>query len=121
MTTITMTNKELEKLVVIEQLAKGEINGSEAASRMHLRLRQVKRLKARYLREGAAGIVHRSRGKVSHNRYAHTETVIRLAKTVYAGFGPTFMKEKLWEHDQISISKETLRKLLIKEGLWEPR
>jgi hypothetical protein len=37
------------------------------------------------------------------------------------GFGPTFATEKLREREGVCVSKETLRKWLLKEGLWSRR
>jgi hypothetical protein len=40
-------------------------------------------------------------------------------QTRYEGFGPTFAREKLAELDGVELSRESLRQLLIREGLWE--
>ena len=47
--------------------------------------------------------------------------MIALYRQRYLGFGPTLAQEKLLEIDGIQISRETLRKQLVKEGLWERR
>jgi len=47
--------------------------------------------------------------------------VIRLYRRNYLGFGPTLASEKLLERDEIRISRETLRKWLIEECLWQRR
>ena len=39
----------------------------------------------------------------------------------YADFGPTLAREKLAENHGIVLGKETLRRLMIKTGLWVPR
>jgi len=39
----------------------------------------------------------------------------------YYDFGPTFACEKLREKHGIKISVESVRKLMIKEGLWKDR
>lgn len=39
----------------------------------------------------------------------------------YADYGPTFAREKLEEKHQLTLSKETLRQLMIKEGLWKAK
>ena len=39
----------------------------------------------------------------------------------YLAFGPTLAAEKLAEQEQISVSRETIRRLQIKLGLWKPK
>ncbi|HSG45338.1 MAG TPA: ISNCY family transposase, partial [Anaerolineales bacterium] len=39
----------------------------------------------------------------------------------YADFGPTLAHEKLQECDQVQISRESVRKIMMAEGLWQPR
>ncbi|MBS1078793.1 hypothetical protein JK217_13765, partial [Gluconobacter kondonii] len=47
--------------------------------------------------------------------------VLTLVRTQYAGFGPTFATEKLLEHDEIQVSRETLRKWMRDDGIWLTR
>jgi hypothetical protein len=44
-----------------------------------------------------------------------------LLKTKYRGFGPTLAHEKLVERDELQLSVESVRKIMIEEGLWKPR
>jgi len=46
---------------------------------------------------------------------------LRLARTKYAGFNDHHLTEKLHEVEGLSLSRETLRRLLRKEGLGSPR
>ena len=39
----------------------------------------------------------------------------------YADFGPTFAHQKLTEDHQLDLSVETVRHLMIQEGLWHPK
>jgi hypothetical protein len=39
----------------------------------------------------------------------------------YSDFGPTLASEKLLERHGISVSNETVRKLMIQAGLWRTR
>ena len=74
----------------------------------------------KYRAEGAAGLAHKTRGQPSHNSLPPTTKAkaIELVKTKYPDFGPTFATEKLAERDGIKIGTETLRQLMIKEGIW---
>ncbi len=60
---ITMSQKEVDRLQVIQRTL--EIRGGQAvaARQLGLSVRQVKRLVQRYRRQGAAGVVSRRRGQ----------------------------------------------------------
>src|SRR5277367_285185 len=44
-----------------------------------------------------------------------------IVRSKYADFGPTLASEMLLEKDEFKISRETLRKWMIEEGLWLSR
>jgi hypothetical protein len=44
---------------------------------------------------------------------------LNLLKTKYKGFGPTLAHEKLVEKEKLKLSDESVRKLMIEEGLWK--
>jgi transposase len=120
---ITMTQKELSRYEVIKKLIRKEINGTQAAKQVGLSIRQVKRIKARVIKEGAEGLIHKQRGK-SSNRKIPKEKIQRIEKLIkekYYDFGPTLAKEKLEENHHLKVGKETLRLLMINWGLWKPR
>jgi hypothetical protein len=50
-----------------------------------------------------------------------TQQVLDLIKKKYSDFGPTLAHEKLLEIHKVRISRESVRKLMIEEGLWKPR
>src|SRR5438874_148851 len=50
------------------RVKRGEVTVARAAGLAGVSLRQMRRLWARYSREGDAGLVHRSRGRASNNR-----------------------------------------------------
>ena len=94
-----------------------------AAQSLGITERQLRRLLVTYRAEGTAGLAHKSRGKPSHNRLpvAISDQAIELVRTKYPDFGPTFAAEKLAERDNLTISRETLRHLMIKDGLWQTK
>jgi hypothetical protein len=63
------------------------------------------------------------RGKVSNNRLdaGVVQQALDLIKKKYADFGPTLAHEKLLEIDRLRISRESVRKIMMEEGLWKPR
>jgi len=63
---ITMTKKESERLIIVNNLINKVINGTEASKQLDLSLRQVKRLKAKVILLEAKGIIHGNRGRESN-------------------------------------------------------
>jgi hypothetical protein len=49
------------------------------------------------------------------------EHVVLLVREHYPDFGPTLAREYLAERHDIKIGCETLRQLMIAEGLWKDR
>lgn len=115
-----MTEKEIARYSVIQNLIEGEIDGTDAAKQMGLSIRHTKRLKAAVIKNGEAGLVHSSRGEPSNRKLP--DSLIKKAKKYlkeqYYDFGPTFASEKLEENYQIKINKETLRMLMSDMKLW---
>jgi len=119
---ITMTPRELARYEIIKRLLKKVINGTQASEQMGLSIRQVKNLKVRVGKEGAQGIIHKSRGRVSNRRLPEPfrQQVEAAVRKRYSDFGPTFASEKLQECEQLKINHETLRQLMTDWGLWQP-
>jgi uncharacterized short protein YbdD (DUF466 family) len=120
---ITMSQKELKRYQVIQQLLNRRINGSVASRVLDLSVRQVRRLKIKVKRFGAKGLRHGNRGRQGHHQLQ--PGVIRQAKSLlkqhYAEFKPTHATEQLFERHQIQLSKETVRRLMIDLELWQDR
>ncbi len=72
---------------------------------------------------GVHALRSKRRGRPSNNRLPAEVTgqVRELLHTLYSDFGPTLAHEKLVEHHGLPISLESLRQLMIREGLWQPR
>jgi len=118
---IIMRQKELKRLHVIHKVMERELTQAEAAEILSLSERQICRIVKRIREEGDKGIQHRSRGRESSRRLPKKlkDRVVRLYLEKYKGFGPTLTSEKLYEYDAIELSKETVRKWLIKAGQWQ--
>ena len=123
MTFITMSAKEIDRLGVINNLIGKQIVASEAAKQLNLSVRQVKRLKKRVKKQGAAGLIHRGRGGAGNRKFKpkFVDKIVALVKKAYVGFGPTLAAEKLVECHKIEISDEALRAIMIKNNLWKPK
>lgn len=117
---LLMSKKERDRKGVFEMVRRGLWTLVDAADHLDLCYRQCRRSYKRYLLEGDAGLIHKSRGQPS-NRSKNPEmreTVIRRYEESYEGFGPTLAAEKL-EAEGFKVDHETLRRWLIAEGKWK--
>lgn len=121
--TITMSHEELDRFGVICRVAERRLTQVEAARILGLGVRQVQRLCAAVRLEGADGLISRKRGQPSARRFPEvfTRSILTLITAHYADFGPTLATEKLQERHGITVSNETVRKLMIGAGLWRTR
>jgi len=121
--TAQMSIKEAGRLSVMRQVDKKVLTLKKGGTELGLSLRQIKRVRKRYLSQGEKGLISLKRGKASNRRINEgvRNNVMTLIKTHYVDFGPTLASEKLDSRHGIKISSETLRKWLIEEGIWKPK
>jgi len=119
---ISLSQRERDRLKVVHAVQEGHLKQREAAHRLGLSTRQVRRLQARVRAEGDRGLLHRLRGRPSNRKIqpAERERVMRRVQERYGDFGPTLAAEKL-AGDGVLISRETLRQWMMGAGLWKPR
>jgi transposase len=120
---LEMSAKELSRLEVMQRLSRKHMSQKEAGRILDLSVRQIKRSLRAYRGQGAAGLVSKHRGRKGNNRLPEEvkQQALNLLKTKYVGFGPTLAHEKLVEKDKLKLSDESVRKLMIEEGLWKAR
>ena len=118
---IEMSQRERDVLRVMSSVLSGKRTQVEAARLLRRSTRQIRRIQRRLEAGGDGGVVHGLQGKRSNN--AADSVIIRrvlsLCRGAYGGFGPTLASEKLSEDHGLPISRESLRRLLIREGLWQ--
>ena len=120
---LSMSQREISRLEVMQRLKDKRLSQREAAAILGVSVRQVKRLWRAYRKQGAKGLVSQRRGKASnyHLDAAVSQQSLDLIKEKYSDFGPTLTHEKLREVHKLEISRESVRKLMIAEGIWKPR
>src|SRR3989344_4142702 len=113
--------KEQQKLLIITNLLKRKITNSEAAKQLGLSIRQVQRLKNGIKKHGSLALIHKLKGKPSNHQLnqAIRLQAISLVKEKYSDFTPKFASEKLAEVDGLIVHPQTLRRWLIRVGLWK--
>jgi transposase len=120
---LSSTKKELSRVQVLEQLNAKQIKQRQAAAQLNLSIRQVKRLLRAFRRRGAKAVISKRRGHRSPHQLPHgvKAQAVQLLHRHYADFGPTLAHEKLTEVHHLKLGLETVRQLMIHEGLWKPR
>jgi len=68
-----MSDRDLHRVSVISRMVSGELTSLEGAELLAVSLRQVKRLKKRYVAGGPKGLRHALLGKVSNRQRAPRE------------------------------------------------
>lgn len=120
---VCLSKKEWTRQGILERLRAGDLSQIEAALKVGLSTRQVRRLLRRFEREGPAGLRSGHRGKKPNNwiRSERREEIAELIRLHYKDFGPTLAKEVLAEKHEIIISTETIRSIMIEAGLWQAK
>ena len=118
--TLTMNQKERDRLKVLTQIQQNELTMAIAAENLHLSERQLYRLLNRYHEQGDAGLVHRLRGRPSNHAHGETDKAktVRLYRERYHDYGPTLFSEVLADDHAVEVAPETLRRWLITASLW---
>ena len=118
-----MSQKEVERAQILDQLKEDKISPREAAQRLGISTRQVRRLAKLYMASGLSGLVSKKRGRASNRRLndAICAMAIDLIGMHYRDFGPTLANEKLADLHDIKLSIESTRQLMIKAGYWLPK
>ena len=120
---VTLSQKELSRIQILEQSLSGLITTSYAAFILNLSERQVYRLKAKLREHGPAALAHGNRGR----KPAHAipdevrQLVVQLAQTKYRGCNYSFLSELLYEHEGIFLSPSSVARILKAAGIPSPK
>lgn len=119
MKTIIMTDKDTFRFGVINDLNNNKLSMSQVKVMLGLSGRQIKRIKKQVREEGTEGVIHKGRDKIGNRKIPVEirEKMEKLLKGTYPDFGPTFASEKLLDNHGITISKESVRSIMIELGL----
>ena len=120
---ITMSDKEIQRLAVLQDVRDHRITQVRAAEILNLSTRQITRLLHKFSQDGISGLVHASRGQPGHRR--HDEVMKSKCLSIISehllGFGPTLAHEKLASMFDLNIPVETVRRWMTANDLWIPR
>src|ERR1700674_4228197 len=119
---ITLNQRERDRLRVLHEIKGKHISQIEAAERLKISDRHIRRLLIRLRKLGDRAVLHGLRGRPSNRRLAvrSERQILTRVRECYADFGPTLAAEHLAQ-EGLLVSRETLRKWMVKASLWCPR
>jgi transposase len=120
---VTVSQKEFQRVRVIENAVGGRLSVSEAARLLQLSERQVQRLKRRYRPDSVDWVHHGNRGRPMPWALptAMRRTILELARGKYQGFNDSHLCQKLHSEEHLSVSRETVRRILRRAKLPSPQ
>jgi len=120
---LTLTTKEQNRLQTLNGVLERHWPMQEAAKIMGVSERHGWRILAAYRKEGAAALAHGNRGRAPANAtpLAIRQQVVAIAKERYSGVNHTHLAELLTEREGLTLSRSTLRRLLVGAGISSPR
>ncbi len=109
-----MTQKEFQRVKVIENAAGGRLSVREASRLLQLSERQVQRLKRRYQPDDIAWVKHGNCGRAMPWAVSlpQKQLIVSLARGKYQGFNDSHLAEKLQAEENLALSRETVRRIL---------
>jgi hypothetical protein len=119
---IAMSQEERDWLEWLKRVQDGVVTQRQAAGKMGVSDRWVRKLLLRMKTDGDGVVVHGLRGR-SSNRRIDAQTQVRVVELLkqpeWHDFGPTFASEQLAKRHGIDVSKETVRGWMVAAGLWK--
>jgi transposase len=120
---LALSEKERDRLKVLHEVGQGHLTQSQGAGQVGMSERGFRKLLKRFREKGDAAVAHGLRNRRS-NRRVKEETATKAVEAVkrdYRDFGPTLAAEYLKKDLDVELSRETLRQLLIQEGIWKAK
>src|ERR1017187_1524480 len=112
---MALSQRERDRLRVLQEVERGYLTQREAAGRVHLCDRQVRRLLLRLREQGDRVVIHGLRGRPSNRKFdvSLQQKVLARVGQRYADFGPALAAEHLAQ-EGLAVSRETLREWMTK-------
>ena|SRR5271157_852121 len=121
---IAMSQQERDWLEWLKRAQDGLVTQRQAAEKLGVTDRRVRRLLARMAEVGDQVVVRGLRGRASNRRISkewQVKALELLRQPDWHDFGPTLASDQLVKRYQIEVSKETVGKWMVEAGLWESR
>jgi transposase len=118
---LSLSEKERDRLKVLNEVKQGHLRQQQGAEQLGMSERGFRKLLRRFREKGDAAVMHGLRERASNRRLGE-ETAAKAVAAVkrdYRDFGPTLASEYLARELGVTVSRETLRQLLIRDGAWK--
>jgi len=120
---LTLNPREQGRLIILNKIGQKVISAKQAAEALGMSLRHTRRLLATYRKEGAQALAHGNRGRKPANSLDDglRIRIVTLARTIYQGCNNSHFTDLLGEREGISLSRSTIRRILLEDGIRSPR
>ena len=121
--TFTLSEEEFNRLDLVQMIVNRRISVTKAAVKMGLSRQRMSYLVNAFRKNGPIALASGKRGKPANNKICDEIKLkaCALIRERYSDFGPTLAAEYLDEIHDIHVSRETLRKWMIDDGIWTSR
>jgi len=118
-----MNGKEQRRAMILTATLEGRLTSSEGAELMNLSVRQERRLRHAFMRDGPAALAHGNRGRTPvHSIDPELRArVVTLAEGRYSGCNDQHFTELLAEREAVTLSRSTVRRIRRAAGLRSPQ
>jgi len=120
---IAMNQEERDWLDWLKQVRDKKMTQREAAEKMGVSQRWVRKLLRRMKKDGHEVVVHGLRSRASNRKLpaqTQKQALVILREPDWHDFEPTFASQQLARRHQISVGKKTLRRWMTEAGIWKP-
>lgn len=116
---LALNLNQIKRVHFLQMAVDGYITLREAAVKIGVSYRQAKRLKQSFLASGARGVLHGNTGRTSSRAVSDQvrTRILHLARTRYTTLNDTQITARLEAEHGISLSRETVRRLLRAGGV----
>ncbi len=122
---LSLSQRERDRLVILNQVEQGQLTVSEGARRARLGIRHFRRLLRRFESLGDQAVAHGLRGRASNRRLPEElreKALQKASNPLYQDFAPTLLSEHLARDPAIgAVNPHTLRRWMMQTGRWTPK
>lgn len=117
-----MTRKEQQRAMILNQVQRSRVLIREAAQVLGLSIRHLKRLLAAYRARGPVALIHGNRGRQpAHALPEPLKARVRDLAPAYSRVNHTHFTELLAEREGVTLSRPSVRRILVAAGHRSPR
>lgn len=116
---MTLTMKDKQRIEIIQAVMDQRIEVQDAAQVLDRSIRQIFRLLRKLRIHGLSGLIHGNRGRTSRRKTSSSveRKILKWVQTKYKDINDRHLCEILKNKENISIGRETLRRMLRTQGI----